>query len=57
MPGLSQELVEYRLPIKEWYKPHKQPIRRFDLELLPKIKKEIERLLKARFIRTARYVN
>ena len=57
MPRLSRELVEHWLPIKERYKLHKQLVRRFNPELLPKIKGEIKRLLKAGFIRTARYVN
>ena len=30
IPGLSRELVEHRLPIKEGYKPHKQLARRFN---------------------------
>ena len=38
MPGLSRELVEHRLPIKEGFRPFKQPSRRFNLELMPKIK-------------------
>ena len=45
MAGLSRELVEHRLPIKEGYKLHKQPARKFNLEILPKIKGEIERCL------------
>ena len=57
MPELSCELVEHWLPIKEGYRPHKQPARRFNPELLPKIKGEIKRLLKVGFIRTTRYVN
>ena len=57
MPGLFCELVKRRLPIKEGYKPHKQLTRRFNPELLPKIKGEVERLLKTWFIRTARYIN
>ena len=35
----------------------KQAPRRFAPEILSKIKEEIERLLKAKFIQTARYVN
>lgn len=54
MPGLDKNLVEHRLPTKLNFKPHKQPPRRFALNVLPEIKKEIERLLKAGFIRTAR---
>ncbi|XP_015932972.1 uncharacterized protein LOC107459263 [Arachis duranensis] len=57
MPGLSRELVEHQLPLKANVKPVKQPPRRFAPEVVQKIKEEIERLLKAKFIRTARYVN
>ena len=44
------------MPIKEGYKPHKQIARRFNPELLPMIKEEIERFLKAGSIKTTRYV-
>ncbi|XP_059658641.1 uncharacterized protein LOC132304963 [Cornus florida] len=56
MPGLSRKLVEHRLPIKKDFQPYKQPPRRMSSEVMLKIKEEIERLLKARFIRTVRYV-
>ncbi|XP_020975980.1 uncharacterized protein LOC110270831 [Arachis ipaensis] len=54
MPGLSRELVKHQLPLKANVKPVKQPPRRFAPEVVQKIKEEIERLLKAKFIRTAR---
>lgn len=57
MPGLNRSLVEHRLPIKEGYRPYKQPMRRMSPEVIDKVKIEIERLLEAGFIRTAsRYV-
>ncbi|XP_062013819.1 uncharacterized protein LOC133730203 [Rosa rugosa] len=56
MPGLDRSIVEHRLPIQSNCKPYKQPPRRCAAEVLPKIKEEMERLLKAGFIRTARYV-
>ncbi|KAK2415056.1 hypothetical protein QL285_037577 [Trifolium repens] len=56
MPGLSKELVEHRLPLRPDKKPVKQLPRRFAPEIMTKIKTEIERLLKCKFIRTARYV-
>ncbi|PNY08742.1 hypothetical protein L195_g005274 [Trifolium pratense] len=56
MPGLSRNLVEHRLPIRPDKEPVKQSPRRFALEILSKIKEEIERLLRSKFIRTARYV-
>ncbi|CAL2248041.1 unnamed protein product [Prunus armeniaca] len=42
MPGLDREFVEHKLPIKDGYLP---------------VKEEIERLLKARFIRPAIYAD
>ena len=57
MPGLNRDLVEHRLPLKPNVRPVKQAPRRFASEVLSKIKEEIERLLKAKFIRTARYVD
>ena len=56
MPKLSRDLVEHRLPIKEGFRQFNQSSRRFNPELMPKIKQEIERLLKAGFISVARYV-
>ncbi|KAI5351271.1 hypothetical protein L3X38_004162 [Prunus dulcis] len=56
MPGLDKGLVEHRLPIKEGYRLVKQLKRRMSVETELKVKEEIERLLKAGFIRPARYV-
>jgi hypothetical protein len=55
MPGLSRDLVEHALPIKSGFRPHKQPARNYNPELLDHIKEEVKRLLKANFIRTCRY--
>ncbi|KAM2856051.1 hypothetical protein PS2_000458 [Malus domestica] len=56
MPGLYRTLVEHELRIKPRCKPFRQPPRRFSTEVQLGIKDELVRLLKARFIRTARYV-
>src|ERR1043165_538877 len=56
MPGLSRDLVEHKLPMKDGAKPVKQTPRRFAPAVVSKIKEEIERLLKSKFIQTARYV-
>ncbi|CAN6554731.1 unnamed protein product [Malus baccata var. baccata] len=56
MPGLDATLVEHRMPIKEGYKPVKQAPRRMSKEIEEKVKKEIERLVKAGFIRPTKYV-
>ena len=57
MPGLSRDLGEHRLPIRPDKRPIKQSPRRFAPEVVLKIKEEIERLLRSKFIRTARYVD
>jgi hypothetical protein len=54
MPGLSCELVEHRLPIKDGFRPYKQPMRRFNSDIYDRIKEEINRLLEANFIRPCR---
>ena len=56
MPALKRELVELKLPIKHGKKPIKKTPRRFAPKILSKIKEEIERLLRCKFIRTTRYV-
>jgi len=56
MPGLSRNVVELKLPIRPNKKPVKQLLRWFAPQIMSKIKKEIGRLVKSKFIRTARYV-
>ena len=56
IPGYDIDIVEHRLPIQPGKRPVKQHPRRFVPEITIKIKQEIERLLKSRFITTARYV-
>ncbi|PNX56078.1 hypothetical protein L195_g049694, partial [Trifolium pratense] len=53
MSGLSRELVEHRLPLLPDKKSVKQLPRRFAPEIMSKIKAEIERLSKCKFINTA----
>lgn len=53
MPGLSQDLVDLKLLIWPDKKPIKQIPRMFAPKVMSKIKAEIERLLKTKFIRTA----
>jgi hypothetical protein len=45
MSGLSQELVEHRLPIKSGFRPYKQSARRFNLIIHDRVKEEVEQLL------------
>jgi len=56
MLGLDRSIVEHRLPIKPRYCPYKQLYwKTFKEEVLADVKKEVERLLEANFIRTCRY--
>jgi hypothetical protein len=52
MPSLDRSIVEHRVPIKPGYCPFKQDLRRFNPNVLDDIKKETERLLEAKFIRS-----
>ena len=56
MPGLDRSLVEHRLPVKLEFHPFQQPLRRMSKEIELKVKEEIEKLLKAKFIKPMRYV-
>ena len=55
MSGLSHDLVDNRLPIKDGFRPYKQPSRRFNPVMYNRIKEEINRLLDAGFIRSCPY--
>jgi hypothetical protein len=56
MPGLDRSIVEHRLLIKPGFKPYKQPPRKiYKDEVLADVKKEVERLIDANFIRPCRY--
>ncbi|KAI5313602.1 hypothetical protein L3X38_042778 [Prunus dulcis] len=57
MPGLDRQLVKHKLPIKDGYLPVKQARRRMSIDTELKVKEEIERLLKAGFIRPAIYAD
>jgi len=55
MPGLDRSIVEHRLPIKSGFRPHQQPARRYNPNILPDFKAEITKLIEAKFIRQCRY--
>jgi hypothetical protein len=57
MSGLSHELVEHRLSIKDGFKPYKQPVRRLNPDIYDCVKEEVNHLLEANFIRPCWYVN
>ena len=56
MPRLDRNLVEHRLPNKLEFHPFQQPPRRMSREVELKVKEEIEKLLKSKFIKPTRYV-
>ena len=56
MPGSDRSLVEHCLPIKSEFHPFQQPPKRISKEVELKVKEEIEKLLKAKFIRPIRYM-
>jgi hypothetical protein len=55
MPGLDRSIVEHRLPLKKGFRPFQQQVRQMRTEVLEEVKKEIEKMLEAGFIRPCRY--
>jgi hypothetical protein len=55
MLGLNQDLVEHKLPVKPGFRPHKQHARSFNPKLYGRVKEEVERLLRSKFIQPCRY--
>jgi hypothetical protein len=51
MPGVPKELAEHIIDVNEGSKPIKQQLRRFSPDKKASIKKEITKLMAARFIR------
>jgi hypothetical protein len=56
MPGLDRSIVEHRLPLKKGFRPFQQRAHQMRTEVLEEVKKEIEKMLEAGFIRPCRYV-
>jgi hypothetical protein len=55
MPGLDRSIVEHRLPLKSGFRPFQQRIRQMKADVLVEVKKEIEKMIEAGFIRACRY--
>jgi hypothetical protein len=55
MPGLDRSIVEHRLPLKIGFRPFQQRARQMKAEVLKQVKKEVEKMLEAGFIRPCRY--
>jgi hypothetical protein len=55
MPELDRSIVEHRPPLKKGFQPFQQWARQMRTEVLEEVKKEIEKMLEAGFIRPCRY--
>jgi hypothetical protein len=55
MPRLDRSIVEHRLPLKNGFRPFQQRARQMKVEVLEEVKKEVEKMLEAGFIRLCRY--
>jgi hypothetical protein len=57
MPGISREVIEHKLGIDPVFKPIKQKERRYTPERRETIRLEVNKLLKAGFIRPVDYLS
>jgi hypothetical protein len=55
MPGLDRSIVEHRLPLKKGFRPFQQWAHQMRAEVLEEVKKEIEKMLQAGFIKPCMY--
>jgi hypothetical protein len=55
MPGLDRSIIEHRLPLKTGFWSFQQRAHQMRTEVLLEVKKEIEKMLEAWFIRLCRY--
>jgi hypothetical protein len=55
LPGLDRSIVEHRLPLKPGFRPFQQRARQMKAEVLEEVKKEVEKMITAGFIRPCRY--
>jgi hypothetical protein len=55
MPGLERSIIEHQLPLKKGFQLFQQWARQMRTEVLEEVKKEIEKMLEAGFIRPCRY--
>ncbi|KAK1651469.1 hypothetical protein QYE76_069274 [Lolium multiflorum] len=55
MPGLDMSIIEHRLPLKKGFRMFQQRARQMKAEILVEVKKEIQKMLDAGFIRPCRY--
>jgi hypothetical protein len=57
MPELDRSIVEHRLPLKKGFWPFQQRARQMKAEVLEEVKKEVEKMLEAGFVRSCRYAS
>jgi hypothetical protein len=57
MPRLDRSIVEHRLPLKKGLRLFQQRARQMKAEVLEEVKKEVEKILEAGFIRLCRYAD
>jgi hypothetical protein len=55
MPGLDRSIIKHRLPLKKVFRPFQQRARLMRTKVLEEVKKEIEKMLEAGFIKSCRY--
>jgi hypothetical protein len=55
MAGLDRSIVENQLPLKKGFRPFQQRAHQMRTEVLEEVKREIEKMLEAGFIRPCRY--
>ena len=55
MPGIPLSLATHRLAVDATFKPVKQKRRHFNAERNAAVQEDVDKLLKARFIRESRY--
>jgi hypothetical protein len=55
MPRLDRSIVEHRLPLKLGFRLFQQRARQMKAEVLEEVKKEVEKMIEAGFIRKCRY--
>jgi hypothetical protein len=55
MSGLDRSIIEHRLPLKKGFRPFQQWARQMRTEVLEEVKKEIEKMLEAGFIKPCKY--
>jgi hypothetical protein len=55
MPGLDRSIIEHWLPLKKGFQLFQQWARQMRTKVLEEVKKEIEKMLEAGFIRSCRY--